>query len=452
MAQDRECTSPGAVRRESLRESETQTGVSGVAPDSARPSPGALLRLRNFLLLSLAGAMSQFGDRLTHMLLVTVIGQQSPGRLFAYSQGALVFALPTLILSPFAGVLVDRWAKRAVLYRTHLIQTGVLLLAAPAIIVTRSFIPFWVALFLFFGLDVFNNTASPALLPALVPQSGILTANSIYLTFARVATVLGMVLGGFLIKWTGWSYGLVLDSWCHLTAAMLVLGMARTAGHVATVPPLASSLSRTLSRFFRELAEVGRVVAGNGLVAFVLASLAVSTFVSAVAYTILIYLVQQELKLGTGGVGVFAGILAVGMIAGAAAMSFLPRTLNRGRVVAGIILLYGLLFLAGPWLLTAWYMAAVALVSGIAFSCLSIVQTTMLQEQVPAETRGRIFSTREFITNAVFILTTLITGALGDLTSVKTALLIIGSILSALGTAGLFWVSRLRSAPTGPAG
>jgi MFS family permease len=169
-------------------------------------------------------------------------------------------------------------------------------------------------------------------------------------------------------------------------------------------------------------------------------------FISSVSYTILIYLVQQVLGLGTGGVGMFAGVLAVGMIAGAASMSYVRQRINQPLVVALMILLYGLLFLASPWLITVWFMIVVALIAGIAFSWLGVVQNTMLQEEVSVDIRGRIFSTREFITNVAFLLTTLFIGALGDLTSYRIVLVAIGASLTLIAVGGLLFVRTLRPA------
>ena len=419
----------------------------------------AVLRNRNFLFLSFAGAMSQLGDRLSHMLLITIIGISQPGKLLAYSNGALAFILPTLLLSPIAGVLVDHWNKRNTIARTHFIQTAIWLITPLAIALTHSFTPFWIALTLFFGLDIFNNTASPALLPALVARDEILAANSASLFFARIATVLGMVIGGFLIKWVGWQKGIWIDSACHLIAGILVLQiispkLKTLTGFIPseTTPPqnLLKEITRAFIQFFRELAEVLHLIFVNRLVAFVLGSIVVSTFISAVAYTILIYLVQQVLGLGTAGVGIFAGILALGMILGALIIGLLPKNTNRPLIVALVILIYGLLFLVGNWLITLWFMILVAVIAGIAFSGLGVVQNTMLQEEVDEYIRGRIFSTREFITNATFLLTTLFIGTLGDLTSYRLALMVIGIVLFILGILALFWVkclnySRLRS-------
>jgi MFS family permease len=415
----------------------------------------SVLRIRNFSLLVASCSLSQLGDRLTHMLLITVIAVAQPGKLMAYSTGSLAFVIPTMLLAPIAGVLVDRWDKRKVVGFTHLIQSGLLFTTAFLMIALKSFAPFWVALFIFFALDVFNNTSVPALMPQLVARRKLLVANSVSLTFSRVATVFGMVVGGFLIRWAGWKYGLFITASTHLTAGLLALALAGTfiahRGVVADGAPaygrsgsVRGLVSRAFRQLFHDLAEVIRVVGRDRLVAFVMASVVVTMFVSSVSYTVLIYVVQQVLKLGTGGVGLFAGVLAVGMIAGAASMSYIRQRINKPRVVVVVILLYGFLFLASPWLITVWFMIVIALVAGVAFSWLGVVQNTMLQEEVPEEIRGRIFSTREFITNVTFLLTTLFIGTLGDLTSYKIVLVAIGAVLCTLAVLGWVFVRVMQ--------
>jgi MFS family permease len=425
--------------------------VSGIGP---------VLRTRNFALLTAAGSMSQLGDRLTHMLLITVIGMTAPGSLLAYSGGAFAFVLPTLVLSPFAGVLVDHWDRRRTIARAHFIQAALIALAPLAIALTGSFVPFWVVLVLFFGIDIFNNTAAPALIPALVHEDQLLAANSVNLAFARVATVVGMVAGGYLISslrhWLGpdgaWRVGLWIDAACHLAAALLALAMVLPhvgAGQARAVPrpPLRTEAGRALRVFVGDMIEVMRLVFRDRVVAFVLASVVVSTFVSAVAYTVLIFIVQQVLGLGTAGVGVLSGILAVGMIGGAVTMGFLPPRVSRPPIVAGSVLCFGLLFAAGYWLIELWFIAIVALVAGAAFSWLGILQSTMLQEEVPEGVRGRIFSTREFVTNSTFLLTALVIGALGDLAGYRTVLITIGAALTLLALLGFVWVRGLKPTP-----
>lgn len=404
---------------------------------------GSVLRIRDFRTLVIATTFSQLGDRLTHMLLVTVVALARPGRLLGYAEGAMVFALPTLILSPVAGVLVDRWDKRKVLAVTHFIQSAILFLAPLFIWRTHNFLPFWIALFLFFGLDLFNNTASPALLPVLVGPKRILAANSASATLGRLATVLGMVIGGFLIRWVGWNLGLAIDASTHLVAGILALTIAtRLSRPQSGQESFGTAVSSAFGRFFRELGEVLRLVARSRVIGFVLASIVVSTFISAVSYTVLIFMVQQVLGLGTAGVGVFAGILAVGMIGGALSMGFVPQNINRQLVIVVTVLLYGLLFVLGWFHVSTGFLVAVALLSGVSFSWLSIVQSTILQEETTDEIRARIFSTREFIVNATFIVSTVIVGLVGDMTSYRRLLPVIGFVLIVLAVSGFLFIRK----------
>ncbi|MCX7837418.1 MAG: MFS transporter, partial [candidate division WOR-3 bacterium] len=171
-----------------------------------------LLKIKNFLFLTLSSTLSQFGDRLTHMLLITLVAEISKGKVFTYSQASLTFTLPVLILSPFCGVLVERWEKKKVMFFAHSLQFFLLILTPILIVLLKTFYVIFFSLFLFFLIDLFNNTAKPSLLPSLVEKEDLLVANSLDQSFIRIATVLGMVVGGFLIKWVGWQIGFIINA------------------------------------------------------------------------------------------------------------------------------------------------------------------------------------------------------------------------------------------------
>ncbi|OGC42703.1 hypothetical protein A2Y85_06355 [candidate division WOR-3 bacterium RBG_13_43_14] len=82
-----------------------------------------LLKKRGALFISLSNAVSQLGDRLTYMVIVTLIGIMSPGQMTAYSEFSITFTLPVILLSPFVGVIIDHSNKRQVILRCHLMQS-----------------------------------------------------------------------------------------------------------------------------------------------------------------------------------------------------------------------------------------------------------------------------------------------------------------------------------------
>jgi Na+/melibiose symporter-like transporter len=398
-----------------------------------RSSFAPVLRNRSFRYLVGASTVTALGDRLTHMLLITLIAVSQPGKILAYSEGALVFSLPAILFSPVVGVLIDRWDKRKVLAASHFVQGALLLLAPLLIFVTGSLNPVWIVLLLFFTVDIFDNSTSPAMLPAIVEPERIVTANSTWSVFARFAAIIGMVGGGFLVKSVGWKLGFTIDASTHLISAFLVLGilpsLAFRPNSAAAQTRLHVAVRRSWGSFFQQLGEVIRLLRTNRYVEFVVFSLVVSQAISGIAYSVLLFLVQQKLKLGTAGVGIYTGILAAGMILGAVSLGIVGDRISKTRVIVFGIALIGGLFVAGTWLINIWFLGVVALLAGVTFSGIGIAQTSLLQTKVALDAQGRIFATREFFSNLTFILVTFAIGLLSLMTVLRSLLLIVGAAL-----------------------
>ena len=109
--------------------------------------------------------------------------------------------------------------------RCHLIQAVLIFLTPMLVMLTHSTLPIWILVVLFFSLDLFNNTSRNALVPDLVEHNELVQANSLITTFARVATFIGMVGGGYLVHSVGWQIGFYIDASTHFIAGILVLGM-----------------------------------------------------------------------------------------------------------------------------------------------------------------------------------------------------------------------------------
>jgi len=256
----------------------------------------ALLKQRGIFFLGLSNTVSQLGDRLTHMVIITLIGVMFPGRISAFSEFSVTFSLPIVILSPFAGVFIDHWNKQTIMFRCHLIQAILIFVTPFFIVLTHSIVPIWVLVVLFFSLDLFNNTSKNSVIPDLVKYDQLVSANSIIITMARIATFIGMVGGGYLIHWVGWQAGFFIDASTHLIAGTLVLAM----GAKTLFEPvrkidfsLSKELKKSFNTFVSDLTEVGILLLKDRMVIMVMISVFVLPFVSAVAYTVLIFLVPR---------------------------------------------------------------------------------------------------------------------------------------------------------------
>lgn len=388
-----------------------------------------VLKSRNFLFLTLSSSVSQFGDRLTYMVIVTLIGAVDPGRIGAFSELSVYITLPVILLAPIAGVVVDHVSKRKIMFRVHVIQ-ALIIAATPVFMkITGSASPIWIAVILFFGLDVFNNAARSAMVPTLIEPANLLAANSVLMTVLRIATFASMVLGGVLIAKVGWLLGFYIDASTHLAAGLLILGMAIKGLEVNVPPLLYKDIFKSVRQFYRDLWELLVVLTRDRLVIFVMISVWVLPFVAAVSHTILVYMVQQVLGFGIKGVGWLGGVIGVGMLIGALVIGSLARNLNRAWVIIGSIAVMGLLFIIGPLHISWILLYSIAFIAGVLFSFIGICQETLLQEKVLANIRGRIFSTREFIASASFLTSALTVGLLSIATQYKILLVAIGGFL-----------------------
>ena len=407
----------------------------------------SLLRKRGILFLSLSATISQLGDRLTHMVIITLIGVMFPGRISAFSQFSVTFSLPIVILSPFAGVIVDHYNRQQIMLRCHLIQSGIIFLTPFFIMLTNSIIPIWVLVVLFFSLDLFNNTSKNSVVPDLVDYNQLVSANSIILTMARIATFVGMVGGGFLIAWVGWQVGFYIDASTHLIAGVLVLGM----GAKALFEPaqkvdfsLTRELKKSFNTFLSDLKELGLLLLRDRMVILVMISVVVLPFVSAVGYTVLIYLVQQEFGMGTPGVGLLGGIIGIGMLVGAVLIGYFGRYFSRARIIILSILALTIFFFIGPFFISVTFLYIVAFVVGLVFSFIGISQDTILQEDVVKGIRGRIFATKEFVTNLTFVVWAV---TVGLISTIMSPIMIIRFVGIVLGVILVFTIIIYRSIP-----
>jgi len=135
----------------------------------------AALRNRNFFLLWSGGLISMVG---TWMLLAAL-----PFHVYAVTGSALAasgllmaFVAPGIVLGSVAGVLVDRWDRRRVLVIGNVIQVAII----PWLLLMDSHGWIWivyVVVFLESTVSQFLVPAENALLPSLVDETRLISAN-----------------------------------------------------------------------------------------------------------------------------------------------------------------------------------------------------------------------------------------------------------------------------------
>ncbi|MBA3235975.1 MAG: MFS transporter, partial [Chloroflexi bacterium] len=165
--------------------------------------------------------ISLFGDRLNQLAIVAVVAISTGS---ALATGLVFFAatLPNLVLSPIAGTFVDRWDHKDVMVVSDILR-ATLVLVLPVAAVT-NIILVYPLIFLVTSISVFFRPARVAILPRIVPQEDLLSANSALWVGETMADVLGYPLAGLFVALLASSVPIAfwVDSATYLASAGLL--------------------------------------------------------------------------------------------------------------------------------------------------------------------------------------------------------------------------------------
>lgn len=160
----------------------------------------SILALSPFRRLLSARLLSQLADGLLQAALGTFV-LFSPERQTTASGVAVVFAvllLPYSLVGPFAGLILDRWQRREVLFWTSLLRALLLLIIAWQVSAGRAGVDLAFVVLVALGLNRMIQTTQAASLANTVTPELLVTANALAPTAGTVvsagATVLGAVL------------------------------------------------------------------------------------------------------------------------------------------------------------------------------------------------------------------------------------------------------------------
>ena len=350
--------------------------------------PAAYVRLlrehRDYRLLWLGQVVSQLGDWFNAVAVYALLLDLT-GSATAVAAMMVVQLLPTAVIGPYAGVVVDRLDRRRVMIAADIVR-GVVVLG---LLLVRDPGDVWLA-YVVIGLAVvataFFEPARSALLPVVVPTSGLVAANS--LSSATWATMLavGASAGGLVSAWFGREVAFVVNAASFFGSAAIIgamrVGARGGAARVVAGPAGfldGIALVRGTPRVAAYLSVKGAWAIAGGLL------LLLTVFGQRV------FPVGEGAAMGIGilyaarGVGSGAGALLVGALLGSAS-DRLERSLAPAYLAVACC--YAALG-AAP---TIWLAALAVAGAHAAGSALWVASTVLLQTTVPDRFRGRVFA------------------------------------------------------------
>ncbi|HET7195398.1 MAG TPA: MFS transporter, partial [Nocardioides sp.] len=279
-------------------------------------APVAVLRRRRDLRLLLSASLvSLTGDWVLGVGLAYAVYHLT-GSTLASAATLLAAYVPHLVIGPVAGVFVDRWDRKRTMVIANLFMAAGMV---PLLRVTDADAVWlvYVVLVVQSAGEVFFSPAEQALLPRLVDDEELVTANAVNGQVAQVARLVGSALGGVAAAAGGVPAVAVIDGVTFLVAASLVAGI-RTSGSVATHAPRAADqvLRDRVRAFGHELRAGLSATRGEPVVLTIIAFTVITCAGEGIMGTLFAPFVRDVLH-GSGQVyGVVTGVQAVGGIVG----------------------------------------------------------------------------------------------------------------------------------------
>ena len=400
-------------------------------PAISSPFRRGVFQVRSYRMLWIATTISVFGSHITEvampLLAVNTLDATSleAGVIRASSQ------LPSLLFGLLIGVWVDRLRKRPLLMWADLIRGGLLMTIPVAALWDRLNVPLLCIVAFGVGtLRLVYDIAESALVPHMVPRDRLIEANARMEVSYTSAQTGGPAIAGVLV-------GLFTAPFAIFVDALSYVGSALFVRKVDTVePPIAPSPPGSIRT---EIAEGVRFTLNQPTLRAILVTMTVVNFFGHMFLTVYVLYMKRDLGLSDVTVGLVFAAGGAGALIGALITEPLNRRFGVGPTMVAGQLFFGVTGLLIP-LAVVVPEYALALVIGAEFLAylgempFFLNGMTLLQSLSPDHLRGRVVSTRKFVTWGVQPFGSIAGGVLGGLITVPLTLVVgeIGILAAAI--------------------
>lgn len=348
--------------------------------------------------------------------------------------GLIAFAdlFPTVVVTPFAGVIADRVDRRRMLMVTQML--AMLQAVALAGLTLANLIDIWslFALALFLGIVMsFNVAARLALMASMSRRENLPAAIAISAAVFNGARFIGPAFGGFIIAFWGVGGAFVFNSLSFLTLLVALMMMrdlhaepvaSRTAGMISQIGE-AFSYARHHRGIGPMLVVIGAVAFGVKPYLELLPGVADQVYDGG----------AQALAQLTAATGLGALTMALWLVQRSSVRHLTTIILSSMMVAGAAIMLFSVSDIYWLGLVFAFIVGGGMTVSGTGTQ-------TLMQNAVEGIMRGRVMSLYGIIFRGAPALGALLLGMLSEIIGLQAALAIGGAstVLAAL------WLWRLR--------
>ena len=405
---------------------------------SAKTAPGRsgmafmfrALGHRNYKLFFSGQSVSMIGTWMTRIATSWIVYRLTGSALLL---GVVGFAgqIPSFLLAPFAGVIVDRWNRHHLLVATQFL--AMIQSLALAVLALTGYIQIWhvIALSIFQGLvNAFDMPARQAFVVEMVEnREDLPNAIALNSSLVNAARLLGPSIAGVVIAAVG-------EGWCFFIDGVSYIAVIASLLAMKVAPSAIKAVKKT--NVLQQFREGWDYVYGFPPISKILLLLA---FVSLVGmpYSVLMPIFATDiLHGGSHTLGFLMAASGVGALCGAVFLAARKTVVGLGRYIPRMAGLFGIGLIGFSISRVEWLSMILMVVTGLGFMVQMATSNTIIQTIVDEDKRGRVMSfyTMAFMGTAPF--GSLLAGSLAAQIGAPNTLLI-GGVCCVLGAV---WFQR----------
>ncbi len=363
-------------------------------PQSKRPHLTRALSHRNYRLFFSGQSVSLMGTWITRIATSWLVYRLT-GSAFLLGVVGFCGQIPTLVLAPFAGVLVDRLDRHRMLVWTQVLS-ALQSLALAVLAFTHLINVGWIlALQVAQGIiNAFDTPARQSFVVQMVDDPADLpNAIALNSTMVNGSRIVGPSIGGIIIATVGEGWCFMIDaiSYGAVIWSLLAMRVPRAEAH----PKRHGSMLEELRDGFRYVSSFPPVRTALLLLALVSAM--------GMPYSVLMPVVaSQTLHGGAHTLGFLMTASGAGAVVGALYMASRRSVLGLGRVMVAATTIFGAGLVAFGLVRSLWMALLVLPIVGAGMMTEMAATNTILQTIVEERLRGRVmaFYTMAFLGTA----------------------------------------------------
>lgn len=395
------------------------------------PTVASLLRNRAYRTLITAQLISNLGDWLHLLALLTLVGIKWQATPMQITWVTLCAVVPMLLGGPFAGALADRLNRKWLMIISDVLRAGLVF----GLIFADQLWQVYIILVLKGLFDVLFSPAKSGKIKEVVPQEHLQQAVSISSFIEQGSKIAGPALGGLLLAAVGIHWCFVIDAFTFLLSGIILLALP---GHALFDTVDEEDTVRTQERqrsFLSDTAAGLRYLIRIPVIAYGTLLLCLVLLVLQLADSQTIILLRQipdinEDLLGWCITASGVGTLLAALLCARIKSSHLLQ-MSLGAALMGIV--FGLVGPFAGMLHAGWHTTFILtssfLLAGIGAGFTFIPFQIMLQEQTPVHMTGRVFGTVNSLTSASSVAGPLLGGILVTASGVIPAFILTGASL-----------------------